>query len=35
LYDPKALDIMLAIATGYERLAKHDEECQAPAKKFH
>jgi hypothetical protein len=30
--DPKAKLIMLAIATGYERLAKRDEERQAAAK---
>jgi hypothetical protein len=32
LTDPKAKLIMLAIATGYERLAKREEERQAAAK---
>jgi hypothetical protein len=31
--NPEAKHIMLAIATGYERLAKRDEERQAAAKK--
>jgi hypothetical protein len=33
--DPQAKRIMLAIATGYERLAMRDEKRQAAAKKFH